>query len=78
MTIPTRKHCTDDEYQALSNEKDLVIKLYMDLDGEQFNDAMVIENYKNLSRQKLMEEIEEKGNILIKLYSRVLAGRAER
>ena len=75
MNIPTLKICSKDEFESLSNENNIVIQVSMLVNGEIFNDAMVIDNYKGRPVHDVINDIEDKGKRLIRGYACVINGR---
>ncbi len=75
MSVSILKICNEDEFKHLSNKDNIVIQVSMLVNGETFNDAMVIDGYKDRPIKEVMNEIDDKGRVLIRRYAAVFAGR---
>ncbi len=82
MSAVGLKICNKEEWESLATQDNIVIHVGMlvtfdDAWGSQvFNDAMVIDNYKDKSPKELSEEIIKCGDILIRRYASTMYAKA--
>jgi len=77
MSIHGLKMCTKEEWEHLCTDDNIVIQVGMVVNNQVFNDAMVIDGFKDKSPQELHDEIIESGKTLIKRYANVIYGKKE-
>lgn len=75
MDIDRLVLCSEEEFESLANDENIVIEVGMIVGGERFRDAIVIDDYRTKDVKDVMNEIDKKGSTLISRYSAVIAGR---
>lgn len=78
MSVHELKICNESEFKNLSNDANIVIQVSMLVDGVTFKDAMVVDSYKDRPVNDVMDEMNDKGKVLIRRYASAIAGRDKR